>query len=188
MAGSGSGGARASAALIVAGCLAGCSIDPRPTGSAFDLAPAPVAERPLKRRVRVLPTVSTTDLDSDRMLVRTGPNALATMAGARWANRLPVLIQQRLAQAFPEADGAGDPDDNLETDVNAFELDATDKQVAIEIAVRVVSVRDGAIVATRTFKSRAPVASTEAGVVAEAMNAALSGLMAQIVKFVAASL
>jgi cholesterol transport system auxiliary component len=184
---SGSGGARARAALIVAGCLAACAVDPRPAGTAYDLAPAPVADRPLKRRVRVLPPVSSTDLDSDRMLVRTGPNALATMAGARWADRLPVLIQRRLAQAFPNAADAAEPDDNLETDVNAFELDAVGKQVAIEIVARVVSVRDGHIVATRTFASRAPVASTKASVVAAAMNAALTELMAQIIKFVAAS-
>ncbi|HEY3721307.1 MAG TPA: ABC-type transport auxiliary lipoprotein family protein [Roseiarcus sp.] len=179
--------------LILAGWLAACAGDQQVPQAAFDLAPAvPHPQRPLRAQVHVLDPFAPTELESDRILVRTGRTA-AVLAGARWPAPLPVLLQARLAEALQSAhdlkvdDGGTAADYNLETEVRAFELDADQKQVVVEFVVKLVSARDGRIKAFKTFKTRAPVASTNPHEVTTALNGALSSVMAQIVAFVAAS-
>ena len=179
--------------LILAGWLAACAGDPQVPQAAFDLAPAvPHPQRPLRAQVHVLDPFAPTELESDRILVRTGPTA-AVLAGARWPAPLPVLLQARLAESLQNAqdlkvdDGRTAADYNLETEVRAFELDADQKQVVVEFVVKLVSARDGRIKAFKTFTTRAPVASTSPHEVTTALNGALSSVMAQIVAFVAAS-
>jgi cholesterol transport system auxiliary component len=91
------------------------------------------------------------------------------------------------AQDLKVDQGGTAADYNLETEVRAFELDADQKQVAVEFVVKVVSARDSRVVAVKTFKTRAPVASTDPHEVTAALNGALASVMAQIVGFVAAS-
>ena len=179
--------------LILAGWLAACAGEPQAPQTAFDLSPAvPHPQRPLRAQIHVLDPFAPTDLESDRILVRTGPT-LAVLAGARWPAPLPVLLQTRLAESLQTAqdlkvdDGRTAADYNLETEVRAFELDADQKQVVVEFVVKLVSARDNHIKAFKTFKTRAPVASTDPHDVTAALNGALSGIMAQIVGFVAAS-
>ena len=181
--------ARLIAPLLFAAWLGGCAGDPQQ--AAFDFAPAaPRPQRTVHAQVHVLEPVAPTDLESDRILVRTG-TAEAVLAGARWTGPLPALMQSRLSDSMQNAydprkvDGGGDY--NLETDVRTFELDADQKQVAVELVVKLVSARDNHVVAVKTFKAQAPVASTDPGVVTAALNGALFGLMSQIVGFVAAS-
>ena len=68
-----------------------------------------------------------------------------------------------------------------------FKAIADQKQVAVEFVVKVVSARDSRVVAVKTFRTRAPVASTDPREVTAALNGALSSVIAQIVGFVAAS-
>jgi cholesterol transport system auxiliary component len=179
--------------LILAGWLAACAGEPQAPQTAFDLAPAvPHPQRPLRAQIHVLDPFAPTDLESDRILVRTGPT-LAVLAGARWPAPLPVLLQARLAESLQTAqdlkvdDGRTAADYNLETEVRAFELDADQKQVVLEFVVKLVSARDNHIKAFKTFKTRAPVVSTDPHEVTTALNGALSSVMAEIVAFVAAS-
>ena len=179
--------------LILAGWLAACAGAQAPQ-TAFDLAPAvPHPQRPLRAQIHVLDPFAPTDLESDRILVRTGPT-LAVLAGARWSAPLPILLQARLTESLQNAqelrkadDGGTVADYDLETEVRAFELDADQKQVVVEFVVKLVSARDNHIKAFKTFKTRAPVASTDPHEVTTALNGALSSVMAQIVAFVAAS-
>jgi cholesterol transport system auxiliary component len=182
-------GTRVIAPLLLAAWLGACAGDPQQ--AAFDFAPAtPRPQRTVHAQVHVLEPVAPTDLEGDRILVRTGA-AEAVLAGARWTGPLPALIQSRLSDSLQNAYDPrkvdGGVDYNLETDVRAFELDADQKQVLVELVVKLVSERDNHVVAVKTFKAQAPVASTDPGVVTAALNGALFGLMAQIVGFVAAS-
>lgn len=72
--------------------------------------------------------------------------------------------------------------------MRAFELDAEARRVEIDIAVKLVSAGAGRVVATKTFKARAPVSSTEPQVVTAALDGALASVLAQIRAFVASSL
>jgi cholesterol transport system auxiliary component len=180
--------------LLVAGGLAACSAggSPRP---AFDLSAAtPGPQRVVKAQLRIRQPVTDVEIDSDRILVRTAANGLALLAGARWVDRLPDLLQARLTQTFQNTRGlrvAGEgasADYDVETDVRVFELDADQKQVDIELAVKLVATNGGRVRATRIFKAREAVSSTDPATVAAAFDHELAGLMAQIVEFAAASL
>ena len=186
--------ARIAAAVGVAGFLAACGggATSQSAGAASELtAAAPHPQRSLRAKVSVLPPAAAGDLDSDRVLVRTGQSDMAVLAGARWSERLPVLLQSRLTEMFDDAAKqgvSGVKAYNLETDVRAFELVAVAKRVEIDIAVKVVSADAGRVVATRTFKAEAPVASTDPEVVTAALDGALQGIMARIFAFVASSI
>jgi cholesterol transport system auxiliary component len=180
-------------AIALACCLAGCG-GSQPV--AYDLAAAtPTLARTPRAILRIRQPTVTGDLDSDRILVRGGSGGLAVMAGARWADLLPLLLRSRLTTTFQNAHGlravADDApaanDYDVQTDVRAFELDARGKQVDVEIRVKLVSAASGRTVASRVFKTEAPVASTEPAAVAAALDRALSEVMVEIVGFVAAS-
>jgi cholesterol transport system auxiliary component len=184
--------ARWIASIVLCGSLAGCGGG----GSGqtpFDLTAAPPRPQHVMRaKIRVAPPAAAGELDSDRILVRTGPNDLAVLAGARWSDRLPAVLQGRLNAAFDNAGNApaDDAEDYayiLETDVRAFELLASSREVDIDIAVKLVSARTGRVVANRTFKARAPVASTEAPAVTAVLDGAFEGVMAKIVAFAAST-
>ena len=188
--------ARWAATLFAAGFVASCGGGgaPQSAATAYDLTgESPKPKRALRAKVNVLQPTASGELDSDRVLVRTGPTDFAVLAGARWSEPLPVLIQSRLRAVFDRAQGPQPADGaakeyNLETDVRAFELIADAKRIEIDIAVKVVSVNSGRVVATRTFTTRAPVSSTDAQVVTAALDGALEGVTAKIFAFVASSL
>jgi cholesterol transport system auxiliary component len=184
---------RYAAALALAASLAGCAGSP-PVVFDLDAANPTLTETP-RAILRIRQPTASGDLNSDRILVRGGPHGLAVMAGARWADLLPFLVRARLTTTFQNArglravaeDAAVAYNYDVETDLRAFELDADTKQIDIEIGVKVVSATSGRAVASRVFATHAAVASTEPGVVAAALDRALSGVMLDIVKFVASS-
>jgi cholesterol transport system auxiliary component len=190
------GAARWAATLVVGGLLASCGGggSPQSSATAYDLtAASPGPKHALRATVNVLQPAASGDLDSERVLVRTGPNDLAVLAGARWSDPLPVLIHSRLRAIFNSAEdsqaagAAGGKEYNLETDVRAFELIADAKRVKIDIAVKLISASSGRIVATRTFEAQAAVSSTDPQVVTAALDGALEGVLAKIFAFVASS-
>jgi cholesterol transport system auxiliary component len=180
-----------SAGLLIAACA----------GSApetFDLSAASVPEaHKLRAQIAIREPVTSLDLDSQRILVRTSPETVAYLTGAQWSDRLPTLIQTRLVQTFQNAHlldsvgraGAGFSSNySLELDVRAFELDAKRIQGVVDIAAKIVDDRGGRIVASRIFKMQVPSAGTGGAQASVALNAALSAVMTQIVAFTAASM
>ena len=104
----------------------------------FDLSAASVPEvHKLRAQIAIREPVTSLDLDSQRILVRTSPETVAYLTGAQWSDRLPTLIQTRLVQTFQNAHlsgsvgraGAGFSSNySLELDIRAFELDAKSVQ------------------------------------------------------------
>jgi cholesterol transport system auxiliary component len=188
--------ARSGLALAAALMLAACGGSSPET---FDLSSAAAvpAARTMRAQISIrLPTASL-DLDSQRILVRTGPESVAYLSGAQWSDRLPTLVQTRLVQTFQNAHllqsvgraGTGlQADYSLELDIRAFELDAKSVQANIDIAAKIIETRSGRIVATQIFKTQAPSAGTSGPQASAALNAALSSVMAQIVAFASARL
>jgi cholesterol transport system auxiliary component len=180
-----------SAGLLIAACA----------GSApetFDLSAASVPEaHKLRAQIAIREPVTSLDLDSQRILVRTSPETVAYLTGAQWSDRLPTLIQTRLVQTFQNAHlldsvgraGAGFSSNySLELDVRAFELDAKRIQGVVDIAAKIVDDRGGRIVASRIFRIEAPSAGTSGGQASVALNTALSAVMTQIVAFTVAQM
>ena len=181
------------AALALALPLAACGGAPLDT---YDLkAATPAPARPLGARVRVADPLAALDLDSDRILVRTGPQQMATLAGAKWPDRLPLVVQARLTQSFQNAGLAGQvgrnpaagADYKLDLDIRKFDLDVARSRVEIDVAAKLVSA-SGGVAAAEIFTADAPVASTSPPTVAAAMDGALSSVMKRIVAFVATRL
>jgi cholesterol transport system auxiliary component len=180
-----------SAGLLIAAC----------GGSApetFDLSAASVPEaHRLRAQIAIREPVTSLDLDSQRILVRTSPETVAYLTGAQWSDRLPTLIQTRLVQTFQNAHlldsvgraGAGFSSNfSLELDVRAFELDAKGVQGVVDIAAKIVDDRGGRIVASRIFRMEVPSAGTSGVQASVALNAALSAVMTQIVAFTVAQM
>src|SRR5262249_61862271 len=46
---------------------------------------------------------ATLPANSDEIVVRTGPQSVAYLSGAQWADKLPSLIQSRLIESFQNA-------------------------------------------------------------------------------------
>ena len=184
-------GLAAAAALVVAACAGA----PPET---FDLSAAslPPAHK-LRAQIAIREPIAALDLDSQRILVRTGPDTVAYLAGAQWSDRLPALVQTRLVQTFQNARllqsvaraGSGlAADYSLELDIRAFELDVGAAQANVDIAARIVAAASGRVVAARIFKTRVPAAGTGGREATMALNAALSAVMAQIVAFTSAQI
>jgi cholesterol transport system auxiliary component len=179
--------------LAVALALAACG------GSApetFDLSPVAVPPvHKLRAQLAVREPVASLDLDTQRILVRTGPENLAYLAGAQWSDRLPTLVQTRLVQTFQNAHliqsvaraGAGFAADySLELDIRNFELDVKASQAHIDIAAKIVALHSGRVLAARIFEAQVPSTGTGGPEATAALNAALATVMAQIVAFVGA--
>jgi cholesterol transport system auxiliary component len=177
-------------AILVAGLfLAACAGSPV---NSFDLTAAnPPAARALRAPLRIAEPTAGIDLDSDRILVRTGPQEVATLAGAKWSDRLPLLVQSRLIQTFQNAhlmDQVGrrvgtSGGYELDLDIRAFELDAAQSRVKVDVAVKLVAREGGHVVAAQMFTAEEPVASPSAPAVTAALDGALDQVMTQIVAF-----
>ena len=172
--------------------LAGCGAAPLAT---FDLS-APRTElkaRALKGVLAIQEPAASAPADSDRIVVRTGPSAVAVMRGAQWTERLPRLLQSRLIQTFENAklvrsvsrpgDGAT-PDRALAWDIRRFEMDAMDNVARVEVSVRLMDM-SGKIVAAQIFAAEVPGEAGEGSLAAQALDAASNNLLRQIVTWAA---
>ncbi|MGD0642283.1 MAG: ABC-type transport auxiliary lipoprotein family protein [Roseiarcus sp.] len=189
--------ARAPIAALVALALALASCASGPPPDAFELSAAkPPPSRPLSAQLRVAEPIASLDLDSDRILVRTGPEEVATLAGAKWSDRLPLLVQSRLTQTFENANllrqvsrrPTTTADYELDIEIRKFELDVAQMQVKVDLAAKIVSVGSGRVAAAQIFTADAPVGSTGGADVSAALNAALSSVMTRIVAFASSRL
>jgi cholesterol transport system auxiliary component len=185
---------RASAQLVLAAtvlvALAACAGPPR---TSYDVAAAEggFPARAPRGQLAILEPVAIEPVLSDRIVVRTSAETLATLGGAQWVDRLPVLVQTRLVESFENARvlrAVGRSgilaDHNLHTEIRRFELDSSKGEAVIEIFAR-LSGASGQAVGGRLFMARIPVTSDDPGSVASALNAALTEVMRQIVVWTA---
>lgn len=132
-------------------------------------------------------------LDTDRIVVRAPGDQIAHLANAQWSDRLPRLLQSRIVEAFENTNRlstVGTPADRLTadyqlvTDVRAFELSVVSAPVAqVEIAAKVVSDRDGRVVAARVFRASVPANSTDARDAAVALDEAFHQVTNDLVQW-----
>jgi cholesterol transport system auxiliary component len=179
-------------ALIIAGCGG-------PSRETFELNSAAVhpAQAPkLRAQLAIREPFASLDLDTQRIVVRTGPQSLAYLSGAQWSDRLPTLVQSRLVQTFQNAHllqavgaaGTVSADYSLDLDIRTFELDVKALQANVEISAKILESRSGRVVAARVFKAQAPAAGTSGPKATAALDAALSNVMAEIVAFASAKI
>lgn len=182
-------------ALLAAGCAD--VVGPGPAPKLYTLNPpltGPLAGAKAGWALALQSPSATAGLDTTRIAITRPPASLDYFADAAWADRLPVLVDAALLEAFERSgriaavarDGDGTRyDAMIATELRDFECryDAGDGAplAVVKIAARLVGARNRAIVSTAVFSKevRASANAIPAAVAAltEAYGAVLSELV-----------
>lgn len=178
--------------LLLSGCAALPGFGPAPLDT-FDLS-TPVTSTQGRRlsRTQVLvaePTALKT-LDGQNIVIRPSAGSIEYMQGAQWSDRLPKIVQARLAETFQRTGrlgGIGKPGEGLAidyqivTDIRDFGIRIGNPSLAeIELYVRVLNDRNGVVKASRTFKAAVPVRGSGAAAFVDALDAAFGKIAPEI--------
>ncbi len=178
----------ASAAVLLSGCVSA----PPPENFAFGRETAPRALQPLKRQLLVAEPAAVQPLDGDQILV-SSEGRYSMLAGGRWADRIPRLMQARIVEAFESAGravgraGSGMSGDLvLGIDLRAFEIERGAETAArISLSARLVDVQTGRILAARSFTAASPVDGPAPADATAGLERAADALMPQITRWAA---
>ena len=136
-----------SAIVVVALSLGGCAVlgGGTPALDTYDLsAPdAPAAHGKSHAQILIAEPGALKALDGQSIVIRPGPGSIQYLKGAQWADRLPVVVQAKLAEAFQSSGaftGVGTPGEGL----------AIDYQVVAELRSFEVSVDGGSHAVSRS--------------------------------------
>jgi cholesterol transport system auxiliary component len=178
--------------LAATALLAGCEIFAGPPPETFNLAaPVGIPQSGASTSAQILiplPSAIGT-LDTASIAVTDGPR-YAYYPDSQWPDKLPVVVQARLMEAFERSGrvrAVGRPGEGLSIDyallldIRAFAFDALTYEAEVEIAVRVMNDRNGSILGTRTFTARAPVAVDSPDGVVAALGTAFDQVVIEMV-------
>jgi cholesterol transport system auxiliary component len=181
---------------LVAFALPGCAVlgggsSPLDT---YELSAASTSESgPRRSRAQVLIAEPSAlkSLDSDNIVIKPVAGEIQYLKGAQWADRLPKVVQARLAESFQSSGrlgGVGKPGEGLAidyqviTEIRAFEirLDGGDR-ANVELFVRILNDRNGTVRAAKTFTAQAAVSGTGNAAYAAALDIAFRAASDEIV-------
>lgn len=180
--------------------LGGCSILPKSETPVIYLLPsATVAAVPdpvaSADSLRIVTPQAARALDNNRIAVVPHGNVITSYQGARWSDRAPRLLRDRLLDAF-RTDGrfaASSSDEaqlqaelDLTGDLRAFQTEYVQGApvVVIRYDAQLVAGRSRKILATRRFDIQQPVAGKEVPQVVTAFGQASDRLSAQLIAWV----
>ena len=162
-------GLRSAAALLVL-ALAGCAAlggKPAPLDT-FELsAPSVDIHGHSRRQILIAQPSALKALDSQNIVIRLSDRSIQYLKGAQWADRLPLIVQARLAETFQRSGsfaGVGKPGEGLAIDyqiiveVRSFEVRVNGGEHAdVDLFVRILNDRNGEVRAAKSFTASAPV-------------------------------
>lgn len=180
------------------GLLGACSILPKAESPDFYLLPA--TQQPARGSaavnwsLRVSAPTASLALDSNRIAVVLQGNQLSSYQGARWSNRAPGLLRDRLLDAFTangsiralSSDEASlQADLDLTGELRAFQSEYQNGKPVIHIRydARLVRTLGQRIVASRSFEVSQPVDGKQVPEVVSAFGRAADQLSAQVVEW-----
>ena len=130
-------------------------------------------------------------LDGENIVIKPAPGEIQFLKGAQWADRLPRIVQARLAETFQRSGsfkGVGKPGEGLAIDyqiiaeVRAFEIRVDGGERAdVELFVRILNDRNGVVRASRIFEASAPVAGAGNNAYVRALDKAFGQAALEIV-------
>ena len=189
-------GAYAGALLLALG-LTGCAAlpggGPAPLDT-FDLT-TPTVSAAGRGRGQILITqpAALKALDSQNIVIKTGDRSIQYLKGAQWADRLPVIVQARLAEAFQRTGrfaGVGKPGEGLAIDyqviveVRSFEVRVNGGEHAeVELFVRILNDRNGEVRASKGFTASVPVSGHGNAAYVSALDGAFGRAAKDIVRW-----
>ncbi len=156
--------------------LSACSILPKPEQVDVYWLPygqAPVAasrSAPVSWSLRLDKPMASNALNSQNIAVVPEGNLISNYKGARWSDTAPVLLRNRLLEAFLQdgrIQGLSTDDSNLQADYElggellAFQTRYNGKnpEVLIQYNARLVRSSDQRVVASRRFEARQPLSN-----------------------------
>ena len=187
---------------ILAILLPGCAGIPGFGGSqpldTYELT-APVPDKGRRRaglQVLIAEPTALKAFDGENIVIKTTPGSIQYLKGAQWADRLPKIVQARLAESFQLSGrfgGVGRPGEGLAIDyqviveIRSFEVQVAGgyQQSYVELSVRLMNDRNGVVMATRTFEASSAVAGTGNEAYVAAIDRAFGQAATEIVDWTA---
>ncbi|MFC5743949.1 ABC-type transport auxiliary lipoprotein family protein [Dyella tabacisoli] len=186
------------AAIAAVAALAACSVLPKAESPDIYRLPvthlSPNPAKPLPWSLRIDTPQAEHMLDSPRIAVLPQGDVISVYQGARWSDRAPTLLRNRLLDAFHD-DGRiaalSSDDANLQADytltgdLRAFQSEYRDGQpvIVIRYDARLVRTNGMRILAARSFEISEPVGNRAVPQVVSAFGKACDTLTAQIVQW-----
>lgn len=179
-------------AIVAVAALSGCaSSAPKDT---FGLTAAPQVSGPVRkgRQVLIANPVAEQMLDSDNIVVRVSGQEYQYLGKSQWSDRLPKVVQLKLAQAFENSGkvgGAGLPGDGLaidyqvQTTIRMFEISASTGTANVEIAARLLNDRNGQVRASEDFKASVSISGSTDKAYIAALNTAFGQVSGELVSW-----
>jgi cholesterol transport system auxiliary component len=174
----------------------GCSILPKAETPRVYLLPATHAARPATAAsvawtLRIATPTAPRALDNTRIAVMPEANTISVYAGARWADSVPHLVRDRLADAFRDTgrvraigtdDGNLGADYELDGSLSAFQTEYIDGKptVVIRFDAIVAGTRRQQMVAARRFEVHEQVDGKQVPQVVEAFGRAMDTLTREV--------
>jgi len=184
------------AALALAGCGPIVNIGEQPAADVFRLRPieARVAEAPAPGwRILIDEPSASGGLAGNRIAVFTGPLELKFLADARWAQRLPAMMQALLIDSFETGAGAmamtfGSPAAQapyvLAADIRDFQADVSERSsptVTVRIAFTLSTRAPAQVLGYKVLTATADARSDSGAALADAFNRANQQILTDVV-------
>jgi cholesterol transport system auxiliary component len=183
--------AAATLSLLLQGCaLIGGGAKPLDT---YELSAPPSENRGGKSRTQILIAEPSAlkALDGENIVIKPSPGVIQYLKGAQWADRLPRILQARLAETFQRSgnfSGVGKPGEGLAIDyqiiaeIRAFDIRLDGGERAdVELFVRILNDRNGVVRASRTFETNAAVSGAGNDAYVDALDRAFGQAALEIV-------
>lgn len=176
------------ASIALVGCGTGAA-----KNDTFDLSAVTVSDGGNKRNVQILIPEPTAlqSINSEQILVRVSSSEIQNLGKSQWSDRLPTMVQSKLVEAFENSGklgGVGKPGQGLAIDyqvvseIRAFEVEAVGGgRALVEISVKILNDRDGAVKAHRVFSASVPVRGGANSAYVRGLSQAFSKVASEIV-------
>ena len=168
-----------SSALALSVILSGCAfLGATKVLDTYELtAPEAAKSRGRSRRqVLIAEPSALKALDGENIVIKPSPGVIQFLKGAQWADRLPKIVQARLAETFERSGnfgGVGKPGEGLAIDYQII--------AEVELFIRILNDRNGVVRASRTFNASAPVLGVGNDAYVQALDSAFGQAAVDIV-------
>ncbi|MDF1607422.1 ABC-type transport auxiliary lipoprotein family protein [Hoeflea sp. YIM 152468] len=178
-------------ATVLSGCAGGLVASTPPDTYGLSTAPEVAGQTARNRQILISEPTALKALDSEQIVIRPTPSAIQYLAKSQWSDRLPNIVQDKLVQAFEnsgQVGGVGRPGDGLAIDykiitaIRAFEIKAdAGEQAVVEISAKVLNDRNGVVLASKVFRSTAPVSGSSNAAYVQSLDRAFEVVVRDMV-------
>jgi cholesterol transport system auxiliary component len=154
-------------------------------------------DKPLAAQLVIAAPLANGGIDTDRIVVRDNPYEVTYLAGARWTDHAPKIVQTGLVQALESLGtfaGVGRPEDGIRqnfelvSDLRAFDIiteGAGRPHVSIVLAAKLLRAPGGEVLASRLFKTEAPAKGSGDKAAVAAFDEGMTQIASEIANWVA---